>query len=156
MPAIADSAAISPPVILGNINPANDLYGSNPDCSNVDPLTATNALRQSYAWEATSTQGAPLSLILHYKITPAANGVDNQLIWTNYSALLPYSSSQRTIGTAGYNILLCSVIGGAAGASGLQINQSYIDISEYNSGFATSPTNDGPVFVNLAGTVVSV
>ena len=153
---VTTAAALSPPIIIGNINPAIDLLASNNILENPEAaasFVASNMIRTSHKFDVASPTYCPfvMTMILHYKITPAANGIDNQLVWTSYNNAWTQTTCATTTDTAGYNLILSGSTGGAYPT--IAVAQSYIDISEYNSGFGTSPSIDIPTFVNLAGQV---
>jgi len=146
-------ATVQAPLLLGNISCVNDMVaasmtpetsseGDAPACfnRNADALTAN---RKTY------------SMLIHVRVRPASDGIDNALVWSDVGRLTNTSALTGPASLGGGTCMLaCSGTGGIVDQVAI-IHQSSVDVQEYNGSFAQSPVLAMPAYVDDQGVVVA-
>jgi len=152
--AAGESYAVSLPILVGNVATISDMYAVNAQQASVGG--GPGGISRNIVYGTGVAANRQLYMLLHLKIRPASDGVDNGLLWTSlYSASDGDASGTFSTGTTG-NVGTNMIIGSGVGSdpsTDVNVAQASIDIQEYNSSFAQSAAISVPVFVNRDGTV---
>jgi len=146
--------SISLPLLVGNVSSIPDMYGVN--VGEGQAGGGPGGLSRNIIYGVASATSRQLYMLMHLKVKPASDGVDNGLLWTSaFSGAT--ATTQGTFGdnpqaNVGCNMLI-GVGVGADPATKVNVIQASIDVQEYNSSFAQSAAIPAPVFVNRDGTV---
>ena len=84
-----------------------------------------------------------VTAIMHVRVEPAANGITNAIVW----------GSDVNDQDAGNSTQGCAILQSTAGTPNVQ--QGWLDVSEYNSSWAQSVANPVPIYVDASGIVQS-
>jgi len=156
--ATTESYAISLPLLCGNITCVKDMYGGMFGTLSSEHAAPIGISRNVVAGRAAAFN-TQLFLLLHLKVKPASNGVDNSLIWTNLYAATTADPSGDFGSNLKPTLMGTNMITGTGATANpsvdVNVRQASIDVQEYNSSFAQSNSIPVPLFVNRDGTVVT-
>jgi len=154
--AIGESYGLAIPWLCGNLTCVKDMYGVSYN-DRADGLLASPAgISRNVIFGTGVAAARQLYLLMHVRVKPASNGVDNCLFWTSLYEASDSSASGSFDALTSAPIGLNMILGcGATANPGTDVNvvQASLDIQEYNSSFAQSNAIPAPVFVNRDGTV---
>lgn len=140
---LAAQLSLNAPGLSGNISPWSDIYST---FNGAEPSSQPNWFVRTSQFVPTSATNEVVTLVMiaHIKVEPASNSIPNQIFWSDIIA-----ATSGNNGNFGNNMLFTAT-SGTGSATYAQYNAA-LDITEYNSSLAQSPSNPEPLFVTLKG-----